>query len=201
MFLDKNNSLSKISTSKYVILELGIGKSKTIPNSIAIDYLDFPAVDIVADLNKGLSFLQDNSVDEIHSSHLLEHIEELEHLLSEIHRVLKIGGKKIAIIPHFSNPYFYSDYTHKSFFGLYSFSYFSKKSFYEREVPQFYNNINFEIEKIEIDFLSPFRVRNYFKRLLKAIFNSSKYMQELYEENFCYIFPAYQIKVELIKLS
>lgn len=200
MFHDKNNSLDKISTSKYVILELGIGKMKTIPNSIAIDYLDFPAVDIVADLNKGLSFLEDNSVDEIHSSHLLEHIEELELLLSEIHRVLKVGGKKVAIIPHFSNPFFYSDYTHKSFFGLYTFSYFSKGAFFKREVPKFYNNINFEINKIEIDFKSPFRGRNQFKKFLKLIFNSSKYMQELYEENFCYIFPAYQIKIELIKL-
>lgn len=201
MFLDKNNSLKKISTSKYVILELGIGEKKTIPNSIAIDYLDFPAVDIVADLNKGLSFLEDNSIDEIHSSHLLEHIDELELLLSEISRVLKIGGKNFATIPHFSNPYFYSDYTHKKFFGIYTFSYFSKNSYYKREVPQFYNKINLEVNKLEIDFLSPFRFRNYFKKFLKKIFNSSKFMQELYEENFCYIFPAYQIKVELIKLS
>jgi hypothetical protein len=31
------------------------------------------------------------------------------------------------------------------------------------------------------------------------LFNSCRYMQELYEENFCYIFPCYEIRFVLEK--
>lgn len=200
MFLDKKNLLVQIHSQQKVILELGVGRSRSVKDAITIDKLDFPEVDIVADLELGLPFLEDNSVDEIHSFHFLEHVNNLEFLMTEIYRVLKKGGKNIGAVPHFANPYFYSDYTHKAYFGLYTFSYFSKQKHFERAVPDFYNSTNYKISKIRLDFLSPFRVRNRLKRLMGAFFNSSRFLQEFHEENLCYIFPAYQIKFELEKI-
>jgi len=55
-----------INGSNPVIIDLGCGK-KTKQGRITVDKLDLPNVDIVADLEDGLSFLPDNSVDQIHS--------------------------------------------------------------------------------------------------------------------------------------
>lgn len=198
--IDRNNILPKLKNRQKVILELGCGQQKQIPDAIAIDIIDLPHIDIVADLNKGFKFLPDNSVDEIYSFHFMEHIDNLEFFIEEVYRILKPGGKKIGKVPHFSNPYFYSDYTHHHFFGLYTFSYFCKDKYFKRGVPNFYNRINFKINKIKIHFKSPFFVRNLIRNVWTIIFNSSKYMQELYEGSLCYIFPAYEIEFEIEKI-
>ncbi len=181
-----------------VVVELGCGPHKK-EGVIGIDCLDIEGVDYVADLELGLPFIEDNSIDEIISTHVLEHIDNFKLLITEIHRVLKPDGVKIVTVPYFSNPYYYSDYTHKRFFGLYSFDYFSEpsKSMYKRKVPAFYDSIKFEVLEKKIVFKSSFLFRNYFKQLLNKIFNMNIYMQELYEESFCYIFPCQEIKFKI----
>lgn len=175
------------------VLELGPGDTKQFDYCIGLDMMKKDSVDYVCDLSNGFSFIQDNSIDEIRSSHFLEHIDNLPLFLKEVFRILKPGGRMINVVPHFSNPYYYSDYTHKSFWGLYSISYFSKNSFFKRKVPTYYNDINFEIIDVKLIFRSDFRLRNLFKRFLTFLFNSSTYMKELYEESFSYIFPCYEI--------
>ena len=184
-----------IKSQDKVVIELGCGPYKK-PGVIGIDYLALDGVDYVADLELGLPFLEDNSVDEIISTHVLEHIENFKILLTDIHRVLKPNGLKITKVPYFSNPYYYSDYTHKRFFGLYSFDYFTdpKLSKYKRKVPSFYGDVKFEVLEKKIFFKSDFVIRNLFKQVLTRVFNVNTYMQELYEECFCYIFPCQEIK-------
>jgi SAM-dependent methyltransferase len=180
-----------------VILELGCGPNKQ-SGRIGIDRLDLPGVDIVADLEKGLPFIPDASVDEIHSKSFLEHVDDFEFLMTEIIRVLKKDGLKHLFVPHFSNPYFYSDFTHKRFFGLYTFHYFAKpENQMRRKVPDFYNVPKIRVVSQRLVFRSPFRVRNKVKRVLERIFNCHPYMQEFYEENLCHIFPCYGIQVVL----
>ena len=187
------------NSGKYIVLELGPGNFKRIPDSLTVDILPLPGVDIVADLNDGLSFLPDNSIDRIYSHHVLEHVENLELLLKEVIRVLKPNGVFDGEVPHFSNPYFYSDYTHKSAFGLYSFSYFSKQRYFKRTVPTFYSDINFDISRITLVFKSPFLIINILKKSFQLMINAHKLMQEVYEENLAYLMPAYEISFKLIK--
>lgn len=119
----KINLEQAINSQNPVIIELGCGQKKK-TDRITIDRVDLPNVDIVADIENGLPFLPDNSVDQIHCRSVLEHIKNFENLMREITRVLKKNGKANIFVPHFSNPYYYSDYTHKRFFGLYTFYYF-----------------------------------------------------------------------------
>jgi len=110
----------RLNSGDPVIVNIGCGKKKK-PDQIGIDCVDLPEVDIVTDIEKGLPFLPDGSVDEIHCRSVLEHVVNIEHSLREIMRVLKEDGKAYIAVPHFSNPYYYSDPTHVRFFGLYSF--------------------------------------------------------------------------------
>jgi SAM-dependent methyltransferase len=196
---DKKNIIPNLKQMEKVVLELGCGPSPTIAGAITVDMLDIDGVDLVCDLDRGFPFLEDNSIDEIHSFHFLEHVKDLNFMMTEIYRVLKPGGKNSGAVPYFGNPYFYSDPTHQTTFGLYTFAYYSKIPYFKRKVPSFYNNINFQINKVELRFRSQFFIRRNIKRLAQKIFNASRYMKELYEEQFCYMIPAYEIFFELEK--
>ncbi len=183
-----------------VIVELGCGnKAKAFAQDgrIGIDLVDLAHVDVVADLEKGLNFLPDACVDEIHARSLFEHINNFDQLLKEVMRVLKSDGRCRLMVPHFSNPYHYSDPTHVRFFGLYSFYYYChKKRQLGRKVPTFYTESRLEIISLKLRFRSPFKGRKWWKRLHEKIFNLAPSMQEFYEENLCYLFPCYGIAIE-----
>lgn len=184
-----------LSGDEPVVLELGCGKNKR-AGAIGIDRVDLPEVDIVADVEEGLDFLPDGSVDEIYARSFFEHIQDFEKLMSEIVRVLKKGGRVFVFVPHFSNPYYYSDPTHKRFFGLYSFYYFVDSKYQlKRKVPNYYFDTKIRIVSLKLVFDSPFFFGRIIKKTAGAIFNLSGFFQEWYEEDFCYIFPCYGIEI------
>src|SRR5687768_224522 len=117
-FDDKNYEKFQdiLSRGGKVVLELGCGDLKKDPSYLGVDIFPLPGVDFVHNMETGLSFIPDNTVDEITSSHFLEHIVNFELLMKEIHRVLKKDGLHKVTVPHFSNPFYYSDFTHKRFF-------------------------------------------------------------------------------------
>jgi ubiquinone/menaquinone biosynthesis C-methylase UbiE len=178
-----------------VILELGSGQRRT-PGRIHVDKVDLPGVDVVADLEDGLPFLPDRSVDEIHCRSVLEHVENFEALMAEIVRVLKDDGTAHVFVPHFSNPYYYSDYTHRRFFGLYSFYYFvAPEKQLRRKVPAFYTATRIEILSQRLVFRSSFRLLKPLKKLIGWFLNLHTCMQQYYEENLCYLLPCHGVEL------
>lgn len=73
-----------------LVLGAGIGWNKQ-PNQTLVDILPVEGIDVVTDLNKKWPF-KDNSFDSIVAIHLIEHLKDLLHFMSEAHRVLKTGG-------------------------------------------------------------------------------------------------------------
>src|SRR5262249_45053991 len=120
-------------------LRLNLGSGQTsLPGFYNVDQFGLPGVDIQADLNEPLSALPDNCVDEVYCRHGIEHISRFLELLAELHRVSRPDARIEIIVPHFSNPYGYSDPTHVRFFGLYSFYYFCDEADQpRRKVPSF----------------------------------------------------------------
>jgi predicted SAM-dependent methyltransferase len=191
-----------IRSGSRIAFDLGCGPSKK-EGYLGIDKLALPGVDYVTDIEKGFSFLPENSVDEIYSSNFLEHVNDLEILMKECHRIIKPKGILNIYVPHFSNPWFYSDYTHKRFFGIYTFLYFSTNNHkYRRGVPDFYTDFKFQVIEQKLIFKSPpFYFRNLFRQILQKIFNSSIYMQELYEDTFCYLFACQELYAKLMPIK
>lgn len=196
-----NIPLDKILEKKPLILDLASGskasRKKTV-GRVTTDLLDLEDIDIVCDLNEGLAFLPDSSVDEIYSANSLEHIDNLELLMKEIHRVLKPNGKKHLVVPHYSNPYHYSDPTHKHFFGYYTFYYFSDNQGHLcRKVPAYYFQEKFNVVYIKLYFQTPFSLLRPISKLLEFIVNINHTTQEFYEFYFSWVFPCYGIEVIL----
>ncbi|PCI21345.1 hypothetical protein COB64_00480 [Candidatus Wolfebacteria bacterium] len=188
----------KIEKGEKIILDLGSGPTSR-TDRITVDMLPLSGIDIVADLEKGLSFAPDNSVDEIHSKSFFEHVDNFDLLMREMHRVLKPGGMIYIFVPHFSNPYYYSDPTHKRFFGYYTFYYYSKnQDKLTRQVPSFYTDLDFEVVSQWLYFSGTFFIPMVFKKyILGKIVNLHVRTQEFYEAHLSNTFSCYGMDIIL----
>lgn len=194
--IDKHDVMKDLGKGGPVVLELGCGNRKRNRQAIGVDMLDYPDVDIVGDVYEVLASFPTQSVDAVYSYHFVEHVPDVRKLLSELARIVKPNGYVEFVAPHFSSPYFYSDPTHRIFFGLYTFCYFANRSPFARHVPTYGYKTEFKIAKVDLIFKSarPFYFRYGIKRVVGSIFNSCNFMKELYEENFCYLFPCYEVR-------
>jgi SAM-dependent methyltransferase len=94
-------------------LNLGAGKSR-MEGYLSVDSIPFEGLDVVANLNDPWPW-GDNTVSDIHMSHVLEHFtgDERVHIFNEMYRVLIPGGKAAIITPHWASQRAYGDFTHK----------------------------------------------------------------------------------------
>jgi SAM-dependent methyltransferase len=94
--------------------DIGCGKNKA-EGFIGIDAIKFDNVDIVHDVRVIPWPAEDNSIDEVHSSHFLEHLTNNERVdfFNELYRVMKPGATARIITPHWSNERAYGDPTHQ----------------------------------------------------------------------------------------
>ncbi len=179
---------------------MGCGPRKRISDAITTDLLDFDDVDLVGEIFSVLKYFPDDSIDYIYSYHFVEHVSDLDRFMEEMQRVLKIGGVLEIVVPHFSHPHFYSDCTHKTTFGLYTFDYFTFNSYFKRDSPTYQRRVDLKLDKVDLNFGSfrPFYLRHAVRFTLGKIMNLCKYTQEFYEENLCYFLSCTEIKFRLI---
>ena len=99
-------------------LDLGCGPYKK-AGFVGVDCLKFDGVDVVLNIGKDTWPWPDSSVDEVYSSHTVEHLRfnpefpERIHFVNELWRVLKPDAKATLITPHWSSCRQYGDYTHR----------------------------------------------------------------------------------------
>ncbi len=109
-------------------IRVNIGAGQTyLPGFVNVDISS--RADISVDLGREPLPFPDNSVSLIFSYHTLEHIDDYLFALSEIHRVLRHGGRLLLGLPyvtlteyHLVNPY------HRHNFNEYSFDFFDPDS-------------------------------------------------------------------------
>lgn len=192
---DKSGKLQALIQARGGVLELGCGPARRHAEAVTIDALDFDGVDVVGDIFEVLAKMPDGSVDAVHSYHFLEHVAPLDGIVRELARVLKPGGLLHTVVPHFSNPYFYSDYTHRQTFGLYSFSYLSDDRIFRRRVPRYQLDTGLVLEDVTLNFKAPkpFYVRYALRRALGVLVNGSRLTQEWYEAGWTGVFPCYEL--------
>lgn len=82
-------------------LNLGCGEKKML-GYVNVDFCGTP--DVTCDLSVFPWQWVDDTVDEVYSSHFLEHVQDFERTILEIHRILKPDGVIHFNVPHFRNP-------------------------------------------------------------------------------------------------
>lgn len=94
-------------------IDLGCGPNKR-EGFVGLDQFKFPGVDKVVNLGKARLPFKDKTVDEVHASHFVEHLDAVErcHLFNELYRVMKPGATMAMIVPHWGSSRAYGDPTH-----------------------------------------------------------------------------------------
>jgi SAM-dependent methyltransferase len=143
-----------VKETKGVKLNLGAGQSY-IPGFVNIDLSSRAEVSL--DLGKDKLPFEDDSVDVIFSYHTLEHVPDYLFALSQIHRVLKHGGRLLLGLPyvtltkyHLVNPY------HLHNFNEYSFDFFDQDLLKGSAVEA--NGISFKKVFHRFHYVSPFNL-------------------------------------------
>ena len=188
-------------TNKYKKIDVGCGVNKCHPEALGIDMAAGPGVDMVGDALDILRGFEDDSVESIYSSHFLEHHENPAAILREMIRVLAPEGSLELRVPHFSDPWFQSDPTHKHPFGLYTFGYYFKNTIFTRKLPGYCLIEDAYLEQVKLNFGStrPFYLRHTLKKVVQFLVNISGYTRELYEEMFSGILKCSEIYVVVKK--
>ncbi len=175
-------------------LNLG-GGQRTKPGFYNVDRVELPGVDVVANLEEPLAALPDDSVAEIYSRHVLEHITRFTDLVAELHRVTRPDGRIEIIVPHFSNPYAYSDPTHVRFFGLYSFYYYADEPDQpRRKVPTFYTPVRFKVESVRLQLLKTSWLEKLARMMTQPLLDRGVGWMDWYERRLCRFFPVGDVR-------
>ena len=117
------------------ILDLGCGENK-VPNSIGLDNVQLPGVDVEHDLLNFPYPFENESIDKIYLRHVIEHFafENINFIMNECNRILKNDGLLVITVPHVFSISAFIDPTHRSFFTFGS-GYFwdenSSKAYYK----------------------------------------------------------------------
>lgn len=118
-----------IKDSKQTLrLDLGCGPNPR-QGYIGVDTIAFNEKVKVFDLRTGPWPWEDNSVEEAHCSHFVEHLTNLNdkwervRFFNELYRVMVPGGQCTLIIPHWASTRYYGDPTHKEPFSEMGFFY------------------------------------------------------------------------------
>ena len=115
------------------ILDVGCGWNKT-PGAIGIDANPRTHADVIHDLGKIPYPFADDEFDEIVCRHVAEHVPDVMALITELHRITRPGGRIKITTPHYTNPDWATDPTHRNHFNSYTFNCFVD----ERQLFPFY---------------------------------------------------------------
>jgi SAM-dependent methyltransferase len=98
----------------HIVVDAGCGNHRLHPDIICMDIFDHDVVDIVCDL-KALPF-QSGCIDAIVTRSVLEHVPEPAVVVADFHRITKVGGYGIHLIPFMypfhASPNDFNRYTH-----------------------------------------------------------------------------------------
>ena len=129
------NADDKVSLTRKV-LDVGCGWNKT-PGAIGIDANPKTHADVIHDLGSVPYPFPDNEFDEIVCRHVAEHVPDVMSFIAELHRITKAGGRITITTPHYSNPDWATDPTHRNHFNSYSFNCFVE----DRQLFPFYTDV------------------------------------------------------------
>jgi len=131
------------------ILDVGCGANKT-PGAIGLDNNPRTAADVIHDLGEFPYPFADNEFDRVVSSHVVEHVPDVMGFITELHRITRPGGTIFLLTPHYTNPDWANDPTHRNHINSYTFNTFLA----DRQVFDFYTEVRLKPLKCDVSVLS-----------------------------------------------
>ncbi len=112
-----------MSPAERRILDVGCGQNK-VPGAVGIDANPRSHADVIHDLGVFPYPFNNDEFDEVVCRHVIEHVPDVLGFVNELHRITRSGGRLKIVTPHYSNPDWATDPTHRNHFNSYSFTCF-----------------------------------------------------------------------------
>lgn len=174
------------------VLDVGCGANKT-EGAIGLDNNRRTAADVIHDLGEVPYPFPDNGFDLVVSNHVVEHVPDVMAFVTELYRITKPGGRIKLLCPHYTNPDWANDPTHRNHINSYTFNTFIE----DRRVFDFYTDVQLKPirtyvsllglwKALGIEFLVNLDQRNY----------GFRFTRKFWEQYLSYIIRAKELQFE-----
>ena len=165
-------------------LEIGCADKKR-EGWFGLDLHPDEGVDLVQDLDDTPWRIEDSCCEEIYANQVIEHVRDLRSFFTEMYRVAADGCRIKLTTPHFSSYNSWADPTHLHHLSVCFTRPFETGGYLAAQIP------GYRVERARITFGS--FLWTWPGRLICGLFG-----YKLYEQRFCWIFPASSVVVELV---
>lgn len=135
------------------ILDVGCGANKT-EGAIGLDNNPRTNADVIHDLGQLPYPFADNEFDLVVSNHVVEHVPDVMAFITELYRVTRNGGRIKLLTPHYTNPDWANDPTHRNHINSYTFNTFLAG----RQLFDFYTDIQLKPISCHVSLLNLWRL-------------------------------------------
>ena len=163
-----------------VELKLNLGAGKDIREGyINADFRSIAGVNMVFDFDKFPYPFKDNTFEEIICFHVLEHLENIPKVITELHRIGKPGCKIHIKVPYYNHPCMWVDCTHKHGFTRDTLNDFTEEyNTYDETYPKFKLNVQMN-PSIVGKYIYPKKLRLWLSYFLGFILKEIEYKMEV----------------------
>ena len=179
------------------ILDVGCGSNKY-EGAIGLDFNPRTKADVIHDLGVLPYPFADNEFDFVISRHTVEHIPDVMGFVSELWRITKNGGHIELVTPHYTNPDWANDPTHRNHFNSYSFNTFIA----DRQIFDFYTDVRLKPLDTHVSLANLWRALG-FELIVNLDRQSPKlrFTRKFWEQYLSYIFRGKELrfKFEVVK--
>src|ERR1041384_3933945 len=114
------NSAATTGATAPRVLDIGCGANK-VAGAVGMDVNPRTAADVIHDLDDLPYPFADDQFDEVIGRHVIEHVRNPMAVMCELHRLTRAGGIVKLLAPHWTNPDFATDLTHRNHLNTRSF--------------------------------------------------------------------------------
>jgi SAM-dependent methyltransferase len=175
------------------VLDIGCGANK-VPGAIGMDVNPKTAADVIHDLDDLPYPFSDDEFDEVIGRHVIEHVRDPMAVMSELHRITRNGGLVKLVAPHWTNPDFATDLTHRNHLNSYSFRNLTD----DRAVFPFYTDVRFRQLNARVTLLNLWKLTGLeFLVNIDYRFPSLRFIRKFWEQYLNAIVRGKEIHFEL----
>ena len=174
------------------VLDVGCGKNKY-EGAVGLDNNPRTAADVIHDLGDVPYPFEDNEFDLVVSNHVIEHVPDVVAFVEELYRVTKNGGRIKLLTPHYTNPDWANDPTHRNHFNSYSF-----KQFVEgQKLFDFYTEVRLKPVTAHVSLANLWRALGIeFLVNLDGKYPSMRFLRKFWEQYLSFMFRGKELRFE-----
>ncbi len=134
------------------VLDVGCGASDNL-DAVRLDINPLTGADVIHDLGVFPYPFEDNEFDKVIASHIVEHVPDVMGFINELYRISRPGARILIKTPHYTNPDWANDPTHRNHINSYTFNTFVP----DRRLHEFYTSANLRPVSIHVSLLNLWR--------------------------------------------